>query len=242
MELYYGLDDNVQGNGEHDGSRYIENGPSDGGGGSIALTRTAAENWVAALQSQDVATLLASPLPIGAAGTGGCADGTCYPGLAAVRTLIFQGGKTGAHRNAADYAGKQWPPAGCSGASCNEESACRANQTPAFPASCVCDPNAHTGLFYDTANNNAPCDSPILYWYNLEGAVYLYPGVSIYEDPDPQASPLFDNPSSNGSQTPIPALYLGTCGFIFGGGQLDFTGNPAANSAGQIAILNPLCD
>jgi hypothetical protein len=67
----------------------------------------------------------------------------------------------------------------------------------------------------------------IVYWHNKYGAVYLEPGLNVYQDPDPQASPL--------GPYPIPALSLGVCGFVFGGGDFAFTG-PGTNSAGQIVV------
>ena len=68
----------------------------------------------------------------------------------------------------------------------------------------------------------------IVYWYKKIGKVYLEPGLNIYEDPDPQASPI--------GFYPLPALSLGTCGFVFGGAApLTFTG-PSTNAAGQIVV------
>ncbi|HKA14234.1 MAG TPA: hypothetical protein VKH41_04385 [Myxococcota bacterium] len=52
------------------------------------------------------------------------------------------------------------------------------------------------------------------------------PGLNVYEDPDPQASPL--------GPSPLPALSLGTCGFICGGGS--FFTLPGADDAGQIVV------
>ena len=73
----------------------------------------------------------------------------------------------------------------------------------------------------------------IIDWFNQVGTVYLQPGISIYEDPDPQKSAL--------PPYPLPALYVGPCGFVLGGGgPLIFSG-PGTNSAGQISLLNPLC-
>ena len=56
--------------------------------------------------------------------------------------------------------------------------------------------------------------------------VVAQPGVQVYEDPDPQASPI--------GPYPLPAAYAGTCGVVVGGGDFDFTGAPSTNSAGQI--------
>src|SRR5436309_1296401 len=84
---------------------------------------------------------------------------------------------------------------------------------------------------------------------SIDGTVYTEPGIQIYEDPDPQASPgilslvgldqVKQALTGNGNDPyPLPALYLGTCGLVFGGGaQGDPTridGTPLSNSAGQI--------
>ena len=73
-------------------------------------------------------------------------------------------------------------------------------------------------------------------WNNQNGDPAVEPGVQIYEDPDAQGSPI-------GSSYPIPALYVGTCGVIIGGGDLAQSpmpppqpGAPYINSAGQLVI------
>jgi len=89
----------------------------------------------------------------------------------------------------------------------------------------------------------AHCGTPdhptytLLDWNNQNGDPAIEPGIQIYEDPDAQGSPL--------EQTgyPIPAVYVGTCGVIIGGGSLaqapmpaSQPGAPYINSAGQLVI------
>ncbi len=223
LYVYFGADDNLN-FGEHDGSPLMHNGPSDGGAISIEVRPDAALAWVAALQGLDIATLLSNPVPLAGAGTGGCADGICF-GATAVRRLAYLGGKTdGSHRNAPNYTGKSWDPETCSGESDGvtkgSASACDDPSTPQI--NCLLNPGS-----CNTATINSSGYENIVYWHNKEGAVYLQPGLNVYEDPDPQGSPL--------GPYPLPALSLGTCGFIFGGGDLSFTG-PGTNSAGQIVV------
>src|SRR6185295_16036069 len=58
--VYFGADDNLE-SGEHDGSPLMSDGPSDGGAISIDVDPATAQAWVAALQQQNVAHLLANP-------------------------------------------------------------------------------------------------------------------------------------------------------------------------------------
>jgi hypothetical protein len=61
-------------------------------------------------------------------------------------------------------------------------------------------------------------------WNGNDGTVDAEPGVQVYEDPDPQGSPL--DPLYDGGATPSPTLYplpsayVGTCGATAGGGPL----------------------
>jgi hypothetical protein len=64
----------------------------------------------------------------------------------------------------------------------------------------------------------------------------------VYEDPDPQASPL--DPAYEAGATPqptlypIPGAYAGTCGVTAGGGPVATAppGTPGTNSAGQVSV------
>jgi hypothetical protein len=67
------------------------------------------------------------------------------------------------------------------------------------------------------------------WWHHRNQTTYVEPGLQIYEDPDPQGSP--EGPY------PLPALYVGTCGFVAGGGTAPaFPGSPITNDAGQLVV------
>ena len=75
----------------------------------------------------------------------------------------------------------------------------------------------YTGKNWDPESCGGPSDEAadcggqdITYWHNQDGVRTTEPGVQVYEDPDPQASPL--------GPYPLPAAYVGTCGVILGGG------------------------
>ncbi|MCU1450490.1 MAG: hypothetical protein JWP02_2660 [Acidimicrobiales bacterium] len=58
--------------------------------------------------------------------------------------------------------------------------------------------------------------------------VVAQPGVQVYEDPDAEGSPI--------GPYPLPAAYAGTCGVAVGGGDMDLSGTPVSNSAGQAVV------
>jgi hypothetical protein len=205
--LYFGADDNLD-NGEHDSSNFMNNGPSDGGGMEYNVDPATAMAWVAALQAGNVAKLLANPTPLFNAGLGSCADGLCMS-IGTARRVAFQGDAKRKHRDVANYAGKVWDPYNCAGPSDNVKD---------------CSTAKHK---YN-----------IEHWSDLEGTVYVEPGFQFYEDPDPQGSPgvlgLVGIPQND--PYPLPALYIGTCGAILGGGPMRFPAGPGVNSAGQLVI------
>jgi hypothetical protein len=69
------------------------------------------------------------------------------------------------------------------------------------------------------------------YWHDQSGDVYVEPGVQVYEDPNPAGSPL-----GGESLYPIPALYVGTCGVVAGGGLAQVPASPMTNDAGQLVV------
>ena len=70
---------------------------------------------------------------------------------------------------------------------------------------------------------------PLKRWNRQEHAVHAEPGFQFYEDPDAQASP--EGPY------PLPAVYVGTCGVVLGGGPAaTFPDSPLTNGAGQLVV------
>ena len=141
-----------------------------------------------------------------------------------MRRVAYLGGQAGAYRDAPNYAGVVWDPESCSGeadgVTKGDATACDDPTTPQVV--CALNPAA-----CNTSTINGSGYENIVYWHKKSGVVYVQPGLNIYEDPNPQGSPL--------GPYPLPALSLGTCGFIFGGGDLSFTGT-GTNAAGQIVV------
>src|SRR5205823_5746598 len=163
---------------------------------------TEVAQWLATLAAAPgaPAPFLSNPVPLASAGFGSCADGICL-GVYTAKTTVYQGGTAG-ERDVYNYEGKDWDPDGCSGASDREEKACDGGKG-----------HPRTMDEYRQAEKQN---------------VVAQPGVQVYEDPDPQGSPI--------GPYPLPAAYVGTCGVTVGGGDLNFTGAPATNSAGQVSV------
>jgi hypothetical protein len=97
------------------------------------------------------------------------------------------------------------------------------------------DVSDYEGKSWDPESCAGPSDTPadcggvpLSDWNDREGTTYVQPGIQIFEDPDAQASPI--------GPYPLPALYVGTCGVIIGGGRLQFPASPFTNTAGQLEI------
>ena len=214
--VYFGADDNLD-FGEHDGASG-KNGTSqvqDGpsDGGAIVV------NWHP-MELIGWADLIAhadtSPLfwnPVPVADAG---EGACADGFCTSvqtrRRSVYEGGGKGS-RDVYDYSGKQWDPYTCSSG----------DQTSEAPQSC----------------GGRSMNS----WRQQEaGTVNAEPGAQVYEDPDPQSSPL--DPAYEAGVTPqpdlypIPGAYAGTCGVTAGGGPVASAppGTPGTNSAGQVSV------
>jgi len=225
LHVYFGADDNLD-SGEHDSSNQVSNGPSDGGGIQVNIDPAAASAWIAMLEAVDAGGLLPALVPFANGGFGACADGFCIA-VTTQRRIAFQGGRTDIYRDVANYEWSdgtpmQWDPYNCAGPT-------------ASPLYCSDASGSHN----------------LKYWYNLSGTVYTEPGIQIYEDPDPQGSPgvlslvgldqVKQALTGNGNDPyPLPALYVGTCGLVFGGGASGdptrIDGTPLSNSAGQIVV------
>jgi hypothetical protein len=205
LRIYMSFDDNLAG-GEHDSSELINNGPSDGGAIRVELDPRTIAPWLEAFAAANPQYILTHPLPAGEFGMGFCADGLCMA-LQTSRRVGYQGGSEDPadNRDAANYDGKNWDPEECSG---NDDGS-EGNH---------CD------------DPNTPEEEDITYWHNQSGTVYVEPGVQIFEDPDPQGSPI--------GPYPIPALYVGTCGVIIGGGpNVQMPASPFTNpNTGQVVL------
>jgi hypothetical protein len=183
------------------------NGPSDGGAISLVVqpqNAAAPPSW-------------SDPLGLATFGFGACFDGNCIETTTATQT-IYQGcspgnnqsadvqcapGKENSSRNAADYSNKNWDPQPCSSG----------DATSAGTGPQGCGPAGMDSYRQSEAHN-----------------VTAAPGVTVFEDPDPQGSPV--------GLYPLPAVYVGTCGVIIGGGQglPALPASPLTNSAGQLVI------
>ena len=154
------------------------------------------------------------PVPVVGAGEGFCADGICQD-VTTYQQALYQGNPDGdSSRDVANYDGKQFDPYDCSSGSPEEEKACKTK---------------------DHGSMNS--------WRNAEAhTVYAEPGVQVYEDPDPQSSPIDPLYVAGITQTPelypLPGVYAGTCGVIVGGGTLQAPAGVPSNSAGQV-VVNP---
>jgi hypothetical protein len=98
------------------------------------------------------------------------------------------------------------------------------------------DVSNYDGKTWDPDSCSGPDDKPkncgghpLSWWEAREGTTYVEPGVQFFEDPDAQGSPI--------GPYPLPAIYVGTCGIIIGGGMAPaFPPSPFTNHAGQLVI------
>jgi len=207
-KVYFGADDNLD-SGEHDGvdgnfgTAHSANGPSDGGAITVDWHPDQLATWLAALSAAPGAPgpFLSNPVPLLSAGFGACADGICF-GAYTAKTTLYQGGTPG-QRDVYNYDGKDFDPANCDSGDAADEQNC--NGGPGHP---------HNMDQYRKAEKQN---------------VVAQPGVQLYEDPDPQSSPI--------GPYPLPAAYVGTCGVTLGGGAAPpAPPSPVTNGAGQVNI------
>ena len=232
LTLYLGADDNLDA-GEHDGVNgcTAPHDPTTGqptgpcvADGSSGSANGPSDGGAVALYFYPFASptpSLTNPVPVAGAGEGFCADGYCQD-VTTHQQAVYHGGQNGRSRDVANYGGKQWDPYNCaSGDQTGEGQGCANPSNPSGP---------------QTMDQ----------WRNAEAQnVNAEPGVQVYEDPDPQASPLDPLHESGlvGNQTPlypIPSAYVGTCGVVAGGGPVAgpaVAGTPAPqNSANQVVV------
>jgi hypothetical protein len=219
-QVYLGADDNLD-SGEHDGangqygSSQAANGPSDGGDVEVNWHPGETFTWLADLMALahggSPAPIAENPVPVADAGGGSCADGICWGAYTAQRSLYQGGGGANGKSSSRDvynYQGKTWGPYDCNSGDAKSEKACITE-------------GGHT-----------------MDWYRQQEArnVYAEPGVTVYEDPDPQASPALPN-----QLYPLPAAYAGTCGVVAGGGGVKAPASPVTNGAGQVVVAPTRC-
>jgi len=204
--IYLGADDNLAG-GEHDGV-------TSGNGTAGSVNGPSDGGAVQAYVSPGAATTTPSatnPTPLVGASEGTCQDGVCQETTTHRQTIYQGGGDGGAQRDVANYQGKQWDPSNCSSGDTAGEKACNGTG-----------PNGYTHQTMDQ-------------WRQAEASnVYAEPGVQVYEDPDPQGSPI--------GPYPLPGAYVGTCGVVAGGGTAPAApASPVTNGAGQINASTGVC-
>ncbi|MHB8682212.1 MAG: hypothetical protein ACYDA2_08990 [Acidimicrobiales bacterium] len=227
-QVYLAGDDNGD-SGEHDGTdgQYASGntfyGSSDGGafiltwaplqgassGASIVQSWTALFEAAAGSQSAaPLAPVMENPFPFLTFGGGACADQICAGAYTSQRTLYSGGGGSGSQRDVYNYqepngSSKDWGPYNCSSGSKANEQACT-TQPGSDGTTRNCSPT-------ETNNANDPTCGMNYYKQQEASNVTTEPGVMVYADPDPEASPVapFD---------PIPSAYVGTCGVVLGGG------------------------
>ncbi|HUY64573.1 MAG TPA: hypothetical protein VMV14_08675 [Acidimicrobiales bacterium] len=250
--FYNAADDNLDG-GEHDGvdgqygTGQSYNGPSDGGsvivqwqplGGAQSMA-----GWTSLLEAaaaggsvRGLAPVLQNPVPVAGAGGNICQDGICYGAYTSQSTVYQGGGGTGSQRDAYNYAGKDWTPSGCNSGGTSNEQACT-TQPGSNGTTPSCSPST-PGYSSGSGDTNADCGANY-YRQQEAGNVTSEPGVMVFADPDPQASPALP-------LDPLPAAYVGTCGVVLGGGAVQFPAlapalSPVAgtNSAGQLVAADP---
>jgi hypothetical protein len=113
LYIYMGADDNLDG-GEHDSSRYVSNGPSDGGALHIAADPGSVIAFVTNVMNSDY--VLKHPLPAGDFGFGTCVDGICFSIQTQEQRAMQAGNGTtpnGHTRHVANYENKTFDPETC---------------------------------------------------------------------------------------------------------------------------------
>lgn len=208
--VYFGADDNLD-TGEHDapdgknGSKQSQNGPSDGGAISISWQPEAAQGYQDALVA--LLTGDASLLAQDPVRVASASTGACADGICAEATTTRQTIYQGS--GSADSRNVyDYSDKQFDPYNCNSGSPASEQQ---------CGPGGEDAWRQKEAKN-----------------VYAEPGVQVYEDPDPNGSPVLP-------VYPLPAAYVGTCGVTAGGGDLTAPSSPVTNGAGQVSVAPAGC-
>ena len=176
-------------------------------GGAIQLNINLDPNALQAWAAEAQAGgFFAHPLPIADAGGGACADGLCISVQTTQRSQAYPTDQASQPIPARDHGVADY-----GGFSFDPDSCEGGNDSAAD-----CQDAQHPGY-------------TLVDWNSQNGDPTVDPGIQIFEDPDAQASPL-------GGPYPIPAIYVGTCGIVIGGGPIQFPAGPMTNDHGQIVI------
>jgi hypothetical protein len=192
-QVYFGADDNLD-NGEHDGvnpndfhkkDAKVANGPSDGGAAQANTHPQGSVTDPMTLEQNVDPSDPHNPVRAADAGAAGCADGLCA-GADTSHRKAYQGGCTTCPDQSVynDQYTTQWRSPDCNSGSTQNQNDCGANW------------------------QNGQEQGNIYQPYSERGAYYTDPGVFVYEDPDPQSSPVFPVTPTY----PICELYAGTMG------------------------------
>jgi len=192
-QVYFGADDNLD-NGEHDSvnptddhnkDARVADGPSDGGAVQANTHPQGSLTDPTTWQDNVDPTDAHNPVRALDAGTGACADGLCV-GADTSHRKDYQGGCTSCPDQSVynDQYTTDWRSPDCNGQSTQNQNDCGANWQN----------GQESGNIYQP--------------YSERGAYYTDPGVFVYQDPDPQASPEFPVTPTY----PMCELYAGTMG------------------------------
>ena len=142
---------------------------------------------------------------------GACADGLCFA-VETRRRLAYHGGcyngTSCPDRNVySDESSTNWRNQDCnSGTAWNQNECGSGGNAPSCTSTDRDGPNG------DPAGTTDCDDGSISQPYNERGGYYTEPGVQVYEDPDPQSSPILPRPFY-----PVPEEYAGTQGVYVNG-------------------------
>jgi hypothetical protein len=192
-QVYFGADDNLD-NGEHDAvnpddnhkkDAQVADGPSDGGAAQANTHPQGSVSDPTTLQDNVDPSDPHNPVRAADAGSGACADGLCA-GADTSRRKAYQGGCTSCPDQSVynDQYTTDWRSPDCNGQSTANQNDCGAN--------------------WQNGDESGNIYGP----YSERGAYYTDPGVFVYSDPDPQASPEFPVTPTY----PLCEIYAGTMG------------------------------